>query len=161
MVIYSLLLPRSRMTAQWRDDNSFRIGRVPDVEEAVFAAVELFSTEPANFGYELKQQVWPGDSPNPTWWLLISALSEPAAVSAVLADGSPVPVHQLGPVLLCEWESTPQRITFTANEFTHVVEPFRSPSRGPAPFPYRPAASVAIEGWVDYGRLDESQPGSS
>jgi hypothetical protein len=137
MMTYSLTLPRSGLIALWREDDTCQIQRASEVDNQDWGpASASYSSDPQSFPYQLKQQLWPGDSPDPTWWLVISALHRPAAVSAMLADGSSVPVHRLGSLILCEWESTPQRLTVTIDRVTHNLDPFRSGSRGSAPFPY-------------------------
>lgn len=140
MPTYSLSLPRSGLIAQWCDDGTAQIGSASDACSVYWGTTSAFrSSDPDFFPYVLKQQVCPGDRPDPTWWLLISALERPAAVSAALADGSRVPVHRLGPLILCEWESTPQRLIVSVDAVARAVEPFRPSSKGPAPFPYEPS----------------------
>ncbi|UTT50972.1 hypothetical protein [Rhodococcus gordoniae] len=156
MEFYSLVLPRSGLSIQWREDDMMRIDPASTIENEYWSPVSvMYTTDPESFPHEIKQQVWPGDSPDPTWWLVIGALNTPTAAAAQLADGTAVPVHRLGPLVLCEWTSTPQRLTLTLGSVTHTLAPFRAPSRGPAPYPYPRSDTPGGEGgWADFPRLE-------
>ncbi len=154
--IYSLNLPRSGVIVQWRDDDTYRLGKRDTVEQEAFEPVNFRSTDSDSFPFELRQQAWPGDSDQPTWWLIISAARLAASVAAFLADGSPVPVHRLGTVILCEWESHPQDVVFDVDHRSHVIRPFRAPSQPPPRHPFPSTGSAAGgDAWVDYSRVDE------
>jgi hypothetical protein len=157
MEFYTLSLPRSGLLVQWREDDMQRVAAAAMIDDEDWSPVSvLYTTDPESFPHELKQQAWPGDNPGPTWWLIIGALNRAAAVEAQLADGAFLPVHRLGPLLLCEWESTPQMLTLTIDSISHKLMPFRSPSRGPAPYPYpRPDNYRGPDGnWVGFSRPD-------
>ncbi|WP_455902167.1 hypothetical protein [Rhodococcus gordoniae] len=156
MEFYTLVLPRSDLSIQWREDDMMRIAPASTIENEHWSPVSvMYTTDPESFPHEIKQQVWPGDSPDPTWWLVIGALNTPTAAAAQLADGTVVPVHRLGPLVLCEWASTPQPLTLTLGSVTHTLAPFRAPSRGPAPYPYPRSDTPGGEGgWVDFTRIE-------
>lgn len=75
MEFYSLVLPRSGLSIQWREDDMMRIDPASTIENEYWSPVSvMYTTDPESFPHEIKQQVWPGDSPDPTWWLVIGAL---------------------------------------------------------------------------------------
>lgn len=139
MATYTLHLPESAYVVQYRsDDETYRV--VPEdriSDDLDFGPVKsLFSND--GWSSETKQQVWPGDSAEPTWSVVVSATDRPAAVTARFQDGPPIPVHRLGPVIVIEWASVPRSIEVTVDQHTHSVHPFRPGSRGPAPHPFKP-----------------------
>lgn len=155
MVTYSLLLPRSGLQASWReDDDMFVVADPGDDDPRLWGPTWTYeTTDDVSFPHEIKQQVWPGDSPDATWWLLISTIRKPAAISAKLDDDSEVPVLRLGPVVLLEWESLPRTLFVTINGHTHNLRPFRSPSKGPPKYPYR-GHEDDIGGWVGFTPIE-------
>jgi hypothetical protein len=111
------------------------------------------TTDNISFPHALQQQVSPGDSPDPTWWLLISTIRRPTAISARLEDDSKVPVHRLGPLLLLEWESVPCTLYVTIDRHTHSLRPFRSPTNGPPTYPWS-GHENDIGGWVGFTPIE-------
>ena len=68
---------------------------------------ELSTTDPHSFPSEHRQQVWPGDSPDPTWWVVVACVPQSIGMSAH-ADGlGAVPVLRLGPVAVVELDGKP------------------------------------------------------
>lgn len=155
---YTLILPRSGITIEWREDDTFRLN---STETWSPAAVYVGGDPRKGFDSQLFHQYWPGDSPDPSWWVVITAVSADLAVTATLADGQPVPVHRLGTLIACEWESRPQAITFTVDGHTHTMQPFRPGSLGPAPYGFgakQDDIAPADVGWVGFTPLPESTP---
>lgn len=139
MAIYTLHLPESAHVVQYRsDDETFRV--VPEdriSDDLDFGPAESLLSDDG-WSYQSRQQVWPGDSAEPTWWVMVSAADRPVAVTARFQGGPPIPVHRLGPIVVIEWSSVPRSIEVTVDQRTHSVHPFRPGSRGPAPHPLRP-----------------------
>ena len=133
-----------------------RSGPASTIENEHWSPVSvLYTTDPESFPHEIKQQVCPEDSPHPTCFLVIGPLDTPRPPAVLLADGTAVPVHHLGPLVLCEWTSTPQLLTLTLGSVIHTLAPFRAPSRGPAPYPYPRSDTPGDKGgWVDFTRIE-------
>lgn len=157
MAIYTLHLPESAYVVQYRsDDETFRV--VPEdraSDHLDFGPVgPLLSDD--SWSYVAKHQVWPGDSAEPTWWVMVGATDRPVAVTARFHGGASIPVHRLGPVIVIEWSSVPRSIEVTVGRHTHLVRPFRPGSRGSAPHPFRPPAGPLSEdsqGWFGFTPL--------
>lgn len=157
MAEYTLLLPASGLVAQYRsDDNTMRVvpAAATDSDLDWGSATDLSTTDPESFPFELKQQVWPGDAPGPTWWVLITSLPPAVGVKAHTVDGEELAVLRMGPVAVVEWVSTPKTITVTAGAHTHRISPFRSASRGPAPHTFDEEPKSEDDNGVELGKSD-------
>ncbi|AOD23277.1 hypothetical protein IM25_18205 [Rhodococcus sp. p52] len=67
MEFYSLSLPRPDLSIQWREDDMMRSGPASTIENEHWSPVSvLYTTDPESFPHEITQQVWPGDSLDPT-----------------------------------------------------------------------------------------------
>ncbi|AMY56388.1 hypothetical protein CH272_24160 [Rhodococcus sp. 05-340-1] len=157
MADYTLLLPASGLVAQYRsDDDTMRVVPAAAVDSDLDwgSTTDLSTTDPESFPFELKQQVWPGDAPGPTWWVLITSLPPAVGVKAHAVDGEELAVLRMGPVTVIEWVSTPKTIIVTAGSHTHKISPFRSGSRGPAAYSFDEKPKSEDDNGVDFGRLD-------
>lgn len=163
MAIYTLHLPESALLVQYRsDDETVRVVPADRIlDDLDFGPVGPLCLD-EGWSYELKQQVWPGDSAEPTWWVMVSATDQPTAVTASFQGGPSIPVHRLGPLIVIEWSSVPRPIEITVDQKTHHVHPFRPGSRGPAPHPFartelpragHPPGSPPTEGWFGFTPL--------
>jgi hypothetical protein len=143
------------LQAAWReDDDMFVLGQPGDDDPTRWQPTWTYeTTDNISFPHALQQQVSPGDSPDPTWWLLISTIRRPTAISARLEDDSKVPVHRLGPLLLLEWESVPCTLYVTIDGHTHSLRPFRSPTKGPPTYPWS-GHENDIGGWVGFTPIE-------
>lgn len=56
-----------------------------------------------------ESQVTPGDSREPTWWVVYGNAPDDVGVSVSLTDGSTPRVQRLSGIWFCEWVSLPQK----------------------------------------------------
>ncbi|MBY6438396.1 hypothetical protein HQ602_18650 [Rhodococcus kroppenstedtii] len=136
--VQTLTLAASTLVVQYRSDCDFlRIvaAKDADTEDDWGPVSTLLTTDPQSFPTEHRQQVWPGDSPDPTWWVVVACVPQSIGMSA-RADGlGPVPVLRLGPVAVIEWVSIPTVLHVDVGDHTHTLSPFRPGSMGPPPHP--------------------------
>lgn len=69
-------------------------------------------------------------------------------------DGDVLTVLRVGPVTVIEWVSTPKTIIVTAGAHTHTISPFRSASRGPAPYTFDEELRSEDDNGVKFGKPD-------
>jgi hypothetical protein len=82
-------------------------------------------------GRSREGEVDPGDSAEPTWWLVWGEVYPGDMVSCWLADNSDVPVTRLGCIWIAEYSSRPQPFFYAVNGEVDDVPVFRSVSLPP------------------------------
>lgn len=101
MVVEKLVLEKSCLVVQVREDGSYSVG--PQGREAVWRdAME----KGAVIGIG---QHTPGDVEGESWWVVYGQSDAGADVTVRLEDGSHVPVGRIGEIFASEWVSTPQQ----------------------------------------------------
>lgn len=155
--VQTLTLGASGLVVQYRsEDDSMRIVTTHTAtEDNDWGLVsELSTTDPHSFPTEHRQQVWPGDSPDPTWWVVVACVPQSIGMSAH-ADGlGAVPVLRLGPVAVVEWVSNPTVLHVDVGDRTHTLSPFRPGSMGPPLHPVGLPPHDERSNTVRFGSID-------
>ncbi|MDV6277003.1 hypothetical protein R3Q06_26250 [Rhodococcus erythropolis] len=101
MAVEQLVLEKSRLVLQVREDGSYSVG--PQGREA-FWHDSMDKGAVIGIG-----QRTPGDVEGESWWVVYGQSDTTADVTVRLEDGSSVPVLRLGEIFASEWVSTPQQ----------------------------------------------------
>ncbi|MFD9680226.1 hypothetical protein ACFWAD_10135 [Rhodococcus sp. NPDC059969] len=101
MAVEQLVLEKSRLVVQVREDGSYSVG--PQGREPLWR-------DPMEKGAVIGiGQHTPGDVGGESWWVVYGQSDTTADVTVRLEDGSHVPVLRLGEIFASEWVSAPQQ----------------------------------------------------
>jgi len=101
MVVEQLMLEKSRLVVQVREDGNYSVGS---------QGLEAIWRDPMDKGAVIGiGQHTPGDVEGESWWVVYGQSDTTADVTVRLEDGSHVKVGRIGEIFAAEWVSTPQQ----------------------------------------------------